>query len=61
MDLSSQVGMNLREIRKNKRMSLEELASVSNVSKLTLGKIERGKQIQLLISFGKYVEGFIFH
>ncbi|HAU32993.1 MAG TPA: transcriptional regulator, partial [Lysinibacillus sp.] len=43
MDLSSQVGMNLREIRKNKRMSLEELASISNVSKLTLGKIERGE------------------
>lgn len=61
MDLSSQVGMNLREIRKNKRMSLEELASISNVSKLTLGKLNEGKQIQLLIFFGKYVEGFIFH
>jgi len=43
IDLSGQVGVNLREIRKNKRMSLEELANVSNVSKLTLGKIERGE------------------
>lgn len=61
IDLSGQVGVNLREIRKNKRMSLEELANVSNVSKLTLGKIERGKQIQPSISFGKYVEDSIFH
>ena len=43
IDLSGQVGGNLREIRKSKRMSLEELANVSNVSKLTLGKIERGE------------------
>ena len=43
IDLSSQVGLNLREIRKSKRMSLDDLANVSNVSKLTLGKIERGE------------------
>ncbi|MBT2605220.1 helix-turn-helix transcriptional regulator [Bacillus sp. ISL-53] len=43
IDLSSHVGLNLREIRRNKRISLEELASLSNVSKLTLGKIERGE------------------
>jgi len=40
IDLSGQVGVNLREIRKSKRMSLEDLATISNVSKLTLGKIE---------------------
>lgn len=60
IDLSGQVGGNLREIRKSKRMSLEELANVSNVSKLTLGKIERGKRIRLSIFFGKFVEGLIF-
>ncbi|MFK9090782.1 helix-turn-helix domain-containing protein [Bacillus salipaludis] len=43
IDLSSQVGIKLREIRRNKKISLEELASLSNVSKLTLGKIERGE------------------
>ena len=43
MDFSSQVGIQLRKIRKNKRMSLEELANISSVSKLTLGKIERGE------------------
>lgn len=41
--LSSQVGTNLREIRRNKKISLEELANVSDVSILTLGKIERGE------------------
>ena len=61
IDLSGQVGVNLREIRKSKRMSLEDLATISNVSKLTLGKIERGKRIQPLIFFGKYVEDLIFH
>lgn len=43
IDLSSQVGINLREIRKNKKISLDELAKISDVSKLTLGKIERGE------------------
>ncbi|MGG3891587.1 helix-turn-helix domain-containing protein [Metabacillus fastidiosus] len=43
IDLSSQVGIKLREIRRNKKISLEELANLSEVSKLTLGKIERGE------------------
>ncbi|MFK9095179.1 helix-turn-helix domain-containing protein [Bacillus salipaludis] len=43
VDLSSQVGSKLREIRKNKKISLEDLSNLSNVSKLTLGKIERGE------------------
>ncbi|RAS77978.1 helix-turn-helix domain-containing protein [Priestia endophytica] len=43
IDLSSQVGINLREIRRDKNISLEELANISDVSKLTLGKIERGE------------------
>ena len=43
MELYSQVGRNLREIRRQRKISLEELAEKSNVSKLTLGKIERGE------------------
>ncbi|PKG22917.1 helix-turn-helix domain-containing protein [Niallia nealsonii] len=43
LELYSQVGMNLKEIRRNRKISLEELAEKSNVSKLTLGKIERGE------------------
>ncbi|PRP56796.1 transcriptional regulator [Bacillus halotolerans] len=43
IDLSNQVGIKLREIRRSKKISLEELSNLSNVSKLTLGKIERGE------------------
>ncbi|RJE83897.1 XRE family transcriptional regulator [Paenibacillus sp. 1011MAR3C5] len=37
-----QVGSVLKKLRKDKGLSLEELAQVSGVSKLTLGNIERG-------------------
>jgi len=37
-----QVGSVLKKLRKDKGMSLEELAQVTGVSKLTLGNIERG-------------------
>jgi len=42
-DLTGQVGLNLRMIRKRMKVSLDELANASDVSKLTLGKIERGE------------------
>ena len=38
-----QVGVVLKKLRKEKRLSLEELAELSGVSKLTLGNIERGE------------------
>ncbi|UOQ95580.1 XRE family transcriptional regulator [Halobacillus shinanisalinarum] len=41
--LSQQVGSTLRKVRNNKGLSLQELADLSNVSKLTLGNIERGE------------------
>ncbi|NUU64043.1 helix-turn-helix domain-containing protein [Paenibacillus agri] len=37
-----QVGGSLKKLRKEKRLSLEELSEISGVSKLTLGNIERG-------------------
>lgn len=37
------VGSALRELRKEQRLSLEELAAKTGVSKLTLGNIERGE------------------
>ncbi|WP_026676286.1 helix-turn-helix domain-containing protein [Fictibacillus gelatini] len=36
------VGSTLRQLRKEKKLSLEELAAKTGVSKLTLGNIERG-------------------
>ncbi|MNO34256.1 HTH-type transcriptional regulator SinR [compost metagenome] len=38
-----QVGAALKKFRKEKNMSLEELAELTGVSKLTLGNIERGE------------------
>jgi transcriptional regulator with XRE-family HTH domain len=38
-----QVGGSLKKLRKDKRLSLEELSELSGVSKLTLGNIERGE------------------
>ncbi|MCM3290836.1 XRE family transcriptional regulator [Paenibacillus sp. MER 180] len=40
--LMQSVGANLRKLRKEKQLSLEELSALSGVSKLTLGNIERG-------------------
>lgn len=37
-----QVGAALKRIRKDRKLSLEELANITGVSKLTLGNIERG-------------------
>lgn len=47
------VGKKLRNIRKEKEMSLNDLAEKTQVSKLTLGKIERGRRTLLSRSFGK--------
>ena len=40
--LMQSVGGNLRRLRKERKLSLEELAALTGVSKLTLGNIERG-------------------
>lgn len=41
--LMQAVGCNLRKLRKDRKLSLEELAALTGVSKLTLGNIERGE------------------
>ncbi|UOR12377.1 helix-turn-helix domain-containing protein [Halobacillus amylolyticus] len=41
--LSQQMGSTLRKVRNDKGLSLQELADLSSVSKLTLGNIERGE------------------
>nr|WP_144510211.1 XRE family transcriptional regulator [Bacillus sp. FJAT-22090] len=38
-----QVGTALKKVRKEKQLSLEDLAGITGVSKLTLGNIERGE------------------
>lgn len=41
--LAKQVGSKLRKIRQERGMSIQQLADRTDVSKLTLGKIERGE------------------
>ncbi|WMT40878.1 helix-turn-helix transcriptional regulator [Paenibacillus sp. D2_2] len=42
-----QVGAVLKKLRKERNMSIGDLAELSGVSKLTLGNIERERRIRL--------------
>ncbi|WP_428845853.1 helix-turn-helix domain-containing protein [Guptibacillus hwajinpoensis] len=55
--LAQQVGMTLRAIRKKREISLQELATLTDVSKLTLGKIERGEANPSLTVIWKIANG----
>ncbi|CDQ20296.1 helix-turn-helix domain-containing protein [Halobacillus karajensis] len=55
--ITQQVGMTLRGIRKSQGMSLQELAERTDVSKLTLGKIERGEANPSLTVIWKIANG----
>ncbi|WP_158734858.1 helix-turn-helix domain-containing protein [Alteribacillus sp. YIM 98480] len=55
--LAKQVGSTLRKIRQERRMSLQELADRIEVSKLTLGKIERGEANPSLTVIWKIANG----
>lgn len=39
----SEVGKKLKELRKDKKMTQEQLAAQAGISRVTLGKIERGE------------------
>jgi len=55
--LAEQVGCKLRQIRKENNLSLNELAEITEVSKLTLGKIERGEANPTLTIMWKIAKG----
>ncbi|KMM39091.1 helix-turn-helix domain-containing protein [Guptibacillus hwajinpoensis] len=55
--LARQVGITLRGIRKERSISLQELADLTEVSKLTLGKIERGEANPSLTIIWKIANG----
>ncbi|WP_227935445.1 helix-turn-helix domain-containing protein [Alkalihalobacillus deserti] len=55
--LAKQVGEMLRRIRRERGMSLQELATITDVSKLTLGKIERGEANPSLSVIWKIANG----
>ncbi|MBU8906144.1 helix-turn-helix domain-containing protein [Desertibacillus haloalkaliphilus] len=55
--LARQVGDTLRRIRHDRKMSLQELATITEVSKLTLGNIERGEANPSLSVIWKIANG----
>ncbi|MCA0987175.1 helix-turn-helix domain-containing protein [Guptibacillus algicola] len=55
--LSKQVGATLRSIRKERKLSLIDLAELTDVSNLTLGKIERGEANPSLTIIWKIANG----
>lgn len=55
--LSKQVGATLRSIRKERNLSLSDLAERTDVSNLTLGKIERGEANPSLTIIWKIANG----
>ncbi len=56
-DFTKQVGKILRKLRKERALTLEELANLTGVSKLTLGKIERGEANPSLTIIWKVANG----
>ncbi len=56
-EVIQQVGQLLRQIRNEQKLSLEELAHKTGVSKLTLGKIERGETNPTLAVIWKITKG----
>ncbi|PHA00778.1 DNA-binding protein [Bacillus pseudomycoides] len=56
-EVIQQVGQLLRQIRNEQKLSLEELAKQTGVSKLTLGKIERGETNPTLGVIWKITKG----
>lgn len=55
--ITRNVSINLRRIRKAKKMSLDEVAEETGVSKSMLGQIERGESNPTVATLGKIVSG----
>jgi len=55
--LNENIAINLRKIRKGKKMSLEDLAVETGLSKSMLGQIERGEANPTVATLGKIISG----
>jgi XRE family transcriptional regulator, regulator of sulfur utilization len=56
-DLNTLVGLNLKRIREDKRLSLDRLAELTGVSKSMLGQIERGESSPTIATVWKISNG----
>ncbi len=55
---AARLGARVRELRKERRMTLEELAELSGVSRAMLSKVERGEKNPTLVVAARVAEGF---
>ncbi len=55
--ITQNVARNLKRIRKNKEMSLDDVAKQTGISKSMLGQIERGVSVPTVETLGKIVSG----
>lgn len=55
--LDYNIAVNLKRIRKSKKLSLDRMAEATGVSKSMLGQIERGESNPTIATIGKIVEG----
>lgn len=55
--LNENISINLKKIRKSKKMSLDVLAVETGISKSMLGQIERGEANPTIATLGKIVSG----
>lgn len=58
--MSSRISENLRQIRKEKKLSLDSMAEQTGVSKSMLGQIERGESSPTVATLWKIATGCIF-
>ena len=56
-DINSNISINLKLIRKEKGLTLEDLSGISGVSKSMLGEIERGSTNPTILVLWKIAEG----
>ncbi len=59
MELNRAVAGNIRRIRKSKKLSLEQTAALSGVSRSMLGQIERGEANPSVAILGKIGPGSV--
>lgn len=55
--INENIAVNLKLLRKNKKLTLEELSNISGVSKSMLGEIERGGTNPTILVLWKIAEG----
>lgn len=57
LDIKKEVGKRLREIRKSKNLSIDQLAMLLDITSHTVANIEKGRTFPTLDTFKKIIKG----